>query len=128
MVCQRLTFRSNVKSSLLKLLCTLARLNPLQPLIIDFFGIDFPSHPCSQLTFINFCGQDNRTRVKARIYHEHALLPKLNPPPHTHLPLLPRHGKSALSQFMSPRASGGIFPLCFAKSFLHAITLLFLCY
>ena len=39
------TFRFNRKCSLLKLLCTLARLcegNPLQPLKLDFFGIRGP--------------------------------------------------------------------------------------
>ena len=44
---KRDTFRFNIKSSPLKLLCTLERLcegTPLQPLRLDFFGIDFPSH------------------------------------------------------------------------------------
>ena len=47
-----LTLRSNVKFSLLKLLCTLARLckgTPLQPLILDLFRSTFPhilSHNC----------------------------------------------------------------------------------
>ena len=53
------TFRFNSKYSLLKLLCTLVRLyevTPLQPPRIDFFEIDFPSHPCSQLPFLTFRG------------------------------------------------------------------------
>ena len=49
------TFCSNIKCSLLKLLCTLTHLykvTPLQPLIFDFFLIDFPSHTRSQLPFL----------------------------------------------------------------------------
>ena len=44
------TLFSIIKSSLLKLLCTLVLLfegNPLQPLRLNFFGIDFPLHPLS---------------------------------------------------------------------------------
>ena len=77
------TCHFNSKCSPLKLLCTLARLckgTPLQLLRLDFFGIDFPLHPCSQLLFLNFCGQDNRTRGKARRAHERALLPNLPTP------------------------------------------------
>ena len=49
------TFRFNSKCSLLKLLCTLARLckgTLLQPLRLEFFGIDFPLHPRSQFPFL----------------------------------------------------------------------------
>ena len=56
-------FSFNNKSSLLKFLCTLAGLCkgiPFQPLRLNFFGINFPSHPCSQLTFLTFRGQDNK--------------------------------------------------------------------
>ena len=57
------TFRFNCKYSLLKLLCTLARLcegTPFQPLRLDFFGINFPSLPRSQLPFLTFRWQDNK--------------------------------------------------------------------
>ena len=60
------TFCFNSKSSLLKLLCTLARLcevTPLQPLRLNFFGINFPLHPRSQLPFLTFRGQDNRGEI-----------------------------------------------------------------
>ena len=75
--------RSNSKCLLLKLLCTLANLyegTPLQPLRPNSFGIDFPSHPRSQLPFITFHRQNNRTRVKARRAHERAPLPNLPTP------------------------------------------------
>ena len=54
------TYRFNCKYSLLKLLCTLARLcegTPFQPLRLDFFWINFSSHPRSQLSFLTFSGQ-----------------------------------------------------------------------
>ena len=51
--------------------------NPLQPLRLDFFIINSPLHPYSQLSFLNFCGQDNRPRWKARRSHELILLPNL---------------------------------------------------
>ena len=57
------TFHFNSKYSLLELSCTLARLcqgTPLQPLRLDFFGINFPSRPWSQLPFLTFSGQDNK--------------------------------------------------------------------
>ena len=56
-------FRFNSKCSLLKLLCTLARLykgTPLQPHILDFL-----SHPRSTLHISIFCRHDNITRGKA---------------------------------------------------------------
>ena len=59
-------FSFNSKSSLFKLSCTLARLfkgTPLQPLILNFSGINFPSHPRSQFPFLNFCGQDNKGEI-----------------------------------------------------------------
>ena len=59
-----ITFFSNSKSSLLKLLCTLTCLfegHPLQPLRLDFSGINLPSYPCSQLTLITFHGSGGTT-------------------------------------------------------------------
>ena len=53
-------FYSNIKSSLLKLLCTVAHLcevTLLQPIRLDFFGIDFTSYPWSQFLFSTFRGQ-----------------------------------------------------------------------
>ena len=84
-----LTFRSIIKYLLLKLLCTLARLCEgihLQPLRLDFFGINSPSHPCSQLPYLNFAA--SITRGKAHIAHERALLPN-RPTPDTSHPQLP---------------------------------------
>ena len=72
------TFRFNSKSSLLKLLCTLARFcegNPLQ-----LFRLDFLSHPRSQSHKFHFSHFSNRTREKARKYHERAPLPNLPTP------------------------------------------------
>ena len=51
------TFRFNIKSSFLKLLCTLARLfeiTLLQPLRLNFYGINFPLHPPSPFSFPTF--------------------------------------------------------------------------
>ena len=76
-------FCFNSKYSLLKLVCTLARLceiTLLQPLRLNFYGIKFPSHPCSQFSFLTFCRQDNTTRGKAHIYHEFSPLPNLTTP------------------------------------------------
>ena len=126
--CIDYTFCFNSKCSLLKLLCTLARLckgTLLQPLRLDFFGIDFPSHPQSQLPFIFSLLAGSTTREKARRAHERA--PTLNlttpatiapprPPPHNHphiplplnwlwhppplyLPLIPRQGNLHTSPF-----------------------------
>ena len=126
------TFHSNVKSSLLKLLCTLARLcvgTPLQPLRLDFFIIDFPSHPCSQLPFLAFCGQENRTRVKARRSHDRYLLPSVltpetSPPPISHSP------PSKVSSTLCRAISCCHAPLeeCFPCFYRNALTLLFLSY
>ena len=82
------TFRFNIKYSFIKLLCTLTRLcrvTPLQPIRLEFFGIDFPLYPCSQLPFITFHRQDNITKVKARRANECALIPNL-PTPETSRP------------------------------------------
>ena len=84
-------FRSSSKCSLLKLLCSLMHLcgrTPLQPLRLKFSGIDFPSHPRSQLPFITFRGQDNITRGKVCRSHERNPLPNL-PTPDTYIPVPP---------------------------------------
>ena len=95
------SFRFNSKSSLLKLLCTLARLcegTPFQPLRIDFFGIDFPSHPPSQFPYLFSLlpGRtkeqgERRTDPMSAIYS-----PTIPPPRHNaspHLALIPLKGK-----------------------------------
>ena len=67
----------------MKLLCALARLYEvtiLQPLRLEFFGINFPLYPCSKLPFITFRGQVNITSRKARRSHDHAPLPNLPTP------------------------------------------------
>ena len=81
------TFFSNIKCSLLKLLCTLMRLwdrTLLQLLRLDFFGLTFP-----RIIYCNchsyFLRQDNRTRGKLRIFYERSPLPNL-PTPETSLP------------------------------------------
>ena len=77
------TFRYIIKCSLLKLLCALACLckgTPLQPLILDFFGIDFHLHPHSQFPFFTFRGKDNITRGKTCRYHERYPIPNLTTP------------------------------------------------
>ena len=108
--CIDYTFCFNSKCSLLKLLCTLASLckgTLLQPLRLDFFGIDFPSHPQSQLPFIFSLLAGSTTREKARRAHERA--PTLNlttpatiatpRPPPLYLPLIPRQGNLHTSPF-----------------------------
>ena len=81
------TFHSNGKCSLLKILCNPTRLcegTPLQPLRLDLFRIDFPSHTRSQLLFLNFQGQNNITRGKEWRAHECAPLPNLPTPETSH--------------------------------------------
>ena len=130
------TFRSNVKCSLLKLLFTFACLcegTPLQPLKLDFFGIDFPSHPRSQFTFLTFRGQDNRTRGKAVISHERHPLPNwptpatLRPPP-PHLPLNPLQGKPLIGNsyrcgVFHLDGSGRLWPVNFDQSGVYGYCL-----
>ena len=54
------------------------------------------------------------------------ITPEILHPPH--LPLIPHQDNFALHYFAFPRASLGIFPLRFAKSFLRALTLFLLWY
>ena len=64
--CLYLTFCSNSKCSFLKVVCNFTRLyegNPLQPLRLNFFGIDYPLHLHSQFPFFSFhrqAGQQNK--------------------------------------------------------------------
>ena len=63
------TFCFISKSSLFKILFTLSclwEIVPLQPLRLDFFGIKFLSHPCSQFPFLIFHGQDNNIGKKEK--------------------------------------------------------------
>ena len=105
--------------------------NPPQPLRLNFFIIDFPLNPHSQLPFINFWGHDNRTRGKAYRSHKRAPLPilttsvKSRPP---HLPLITLQSKRVLSHFASLRVDGGMFTSHFAKLFICALTLFFFNY
>ena len=73
------------------IMCTLALLwggDPFHPLILHFFGINFPSHPSSQFRFFTFCGQaGQQNNGKSCRAHERAPLPNwptpatLRPPP-----------------------------------------------
>ena len=63
----------------------LMRGNPPSTTYNRLLWVNFPSHPLSQLTFLNFLSQDNRTRGKARRSIEHAPLPNL-PAPDTSIP------------------------------------------
>ena len=129
------TFYFNIKSSLLILLFTPARLcegTPLQPLRLDFFGIDFPSHPRSQLPFLTFCGQagqQNKGKVAQIPWVRSATQPShpidISPPPH--LPSIPCQVNihAVTRHFASLRAAGRIFPLHRAKYFHRALTLFF---
>ena len=130
------TFRLNIKSSLLKLLCTLARLcegTPFQPLRLNFL-----SHPRSTLRIAIFCRHDNRTRGKACIAHMSALLSPTSPtsptsstprhrypPPTSYLSPAKVSCNSAPRHFALPRTAGRMFPLRRAKYFLRALTLFF---
>ena len=63
------TFRFNIKSSFLKLLCTLARLcewTPLQPLRLECFGLTFPCIPAFTTSINHFSrvGQHNKWKGK----------------------------------------------------------------
>ena len=123
-VCIGDTFRSNIRSLLLKLLCTLARLCEgilLQPLRLNLFGINFPLHPCSQFPFITFRGQvEQQNKGKdtqspwvlsaPQPSHPHNIA---HPPPH--IPIIHRQGKRVSRHFTSPSTAGGLFPLHFAK-------------
>ena len=128
-VYKMLTFCFNIKSSLLKLLCTLARLceeTPLQPLRLNFLP-----HPHSTLRIAFFRRHDNRTRVKAcRAYISALRSPTCSPhditPPRTsHLSPAKLISKSASRHFASPPTAGKMFPLRRAKYFLCAHTLFF---
>ena len=129
------TFRSITKCSLLKLLCTLARLcegTPLQPLQLDFFRIYFPFNPLSLLPFLTFSGQGKKgigahipwARSAPQPAH-----PQHIPPLNTsHLSPAKVTSKSAPRHFVSSRADEGTFTLHFTKYFLCALTLLLRCY
>ena len=115
------TFRFNNKPSLFNLLCTLARLckgTPLQLLRIDFFVINFPWHPRSQLPFLTFRGQDNRTRGKACRSHDRAPLPNL-PAPDTSRPTpYPNYPPPKVSKHHTRAAPFCVAALCLRKFFL----------
>ena len=94
------TFRFNSKSSLLKILCVLARLcevTPLQPLRLDCFIINFPSHPYWPLSFIFslFAGRTTEQEER-RLYPMIATHSPTCPPQRHHtpslLPLIHRQG------------------------------------
>ena len=125
-----LTVCSINKCSLLKLLCTLARLCegiPLQPPQLDFFGINFSFRPCSQFTFFSFCGQGNRTRGKSCRSREHAPLPDLPAPvtPLPNLPLITCQGKNHVHVTPFSFATGRWINIYLAN---NELTLFFLCY
>ena len=124
-------FRFNSKCSLVKLLCTLARLGEgtlLQPLRLDFFGIDFPLHPRSQLPYLFVLIAGRKTRGNARRAHERAPLPNLTtpatiaPPPSSHLSPAQVSARRTISRRRVPL--GECFP-CISQ---NALALFFLRY
>ena len=128
------TFRFNIKYSFIKLLCTLTRLcrgTPLQPLRLEFFGINFPSHPCSHnFHCSHFFEQKKWGKGASHIstLRSPTFTPQLSPPPQLPRTFLQGHIHAALHHSASSFASGGTFPLHFKKYFLRALTLLFLRY
>ena len=126
-------FRFNIKSLLLKLLCTLTRLwegTPLQSLRLHFFGI---KGPCSKLPLLFSIFIGRATRWKFCTYPMIVLRSPTLPTPWyrepNHLPLIHRQGNlhAAPRHFAPLRAAGVMSPLCFAKPFLHSLTLLLIC-
>ena len=120
----------------MKLLYNLTRLwegTPLQPLRLHFFGIGFPSHPCSQLPISHFSRAARKTEQGERRAgaHERAPLPNLSTPdisrptPYTNYPTL-RQAPRRAAPFRN--AAGGMFPSHCTKYFIRALTLFFLCY
>ena len=113
------TFRSNIKSSLLKLLCTLLCLcegNPFQPFGLNSFKIDFLSHICSQFPFLNFHGQAGQKNKGKGIQSPWVCSAsqtsqpcKIAAPPISHLSTAKVIARSV------QRAAGGMFPLHFSK-------------
>ena len=101
---------------------------PLKPLGLNFFGIDFPSHTRSQLSFINLNGKDNRTNGKAHRSHERTPPPKLptptisRPPPTYHLYTAKVRARRAISRRRAPLEE------CFPCVSQIALTLFFLIY
>ena len=101
---------------------TLMRGNPPPTTSTRPLRIDFPLHPCSQLKFLTFSGQDNRTSVKGFRAHERALLP--NRPTPTifippHLPIITCQGKSHACIKPPPQ---GTFPLLLAQKYVSTCT------
>ena len=127
-------FHFNSKSSLLKLIFTLARLcegTPLQPLRLDFFRSTFPRILAHHCHFSLFAGRTTEQRER-RAYPMSALLSPTRPPHKNcsppHLPLIHRQGKlqAAPLHSASPRAAAGMFSLRFLKYFLCSLTVFFL--
>ena len=97
--------------------------NPLQPLRLDFLGLNLPcvlSHNCSFSLFVTKQGE-------RRAYPMSALGSPTFP---LHIPLIHHQGKlqAAPRHSTLPCAAGGMFSLRFAKYFLHSLNLFFLCY
>ena len=112
--------------------------NPPSTTSTPLLRIDFPSHPCSQLPCITFHGQGNIARVteQREIPHER-FAPQMShfryitpphPPPTSHLSPTKVSATRASHHFTSLCVARVTFPFCFAKYFLHALNLLFLCY
>ena len=118
------TLRCIIKSSILKLLCTLTRIckeTIVQSLQIDSFGSTLPCIPSHYFNFSLFAVRTTE-QGERRKSHQNDPLPILNNPttsPPPHFPLIPRQGNiyAALCHSASLRASGGTFPLRFAKYF-----------
>ena len=127
------TFFSIIKSSLLKLLYTITRLcegTPPQPHRLNFFGIEFPLHPYSQLPFITFCGKDNRGKVVqipwVRSAPQLSYPQDITPPTTSNLYYSKISSNIALRHFALSCASGRTFLLRLVNYFLRALTLLWL--
>ena len=98
--------------------------NPLQPLRLNSFWIEFYLHPRSQLPFITFLwvGQQGERCVDSMI----ALWYPTSPPQRScfppHLPIIYCQGEvsSEPHHYLLPRAAGECFSFCFAK-FTHLV-------
>ena len=96
---------------------------PLQPLRLDFFFIDFPLHPCSQLPFL-FSIFTGRTTEQGESHSDPMrVLRPPNFPPQTHCapPHLPLIYCQVKLHSALPRAAGGMF-LCVLQDhlFMHS--------
>ena len=108
-----------------------AREPPLNHLDLTSLGSTFPSNLVHNCHLSIFTGRETEKGKGAQspwdIYSTRPDQPR-DISPHPISNLSTTKVSSTLRHFSLPRAAGGMFPLRFAKSFLHAPSFFFLCY